>query len=268
MTIKRTDNVGSMVEDLDGAVDSSSRWDSSEGKGRIEESSGHYLRCKNVYAMRLVRSATITLLGISLTATIACKTEEHVAPERKPPAPQAKLLIQPYKGISASDVEVVRRGIDEIYRFEIKVLPEKDLPASAFYEPRKRYHAAALLEDLYGHGDEASRVIGLTSEDISVLRGENEDWGIFGFGMIGGKPCVVSGYRLRRGGAGRALYEARLKKVANHEIGHTLGLDHCDKEACLMRDAGGKISTIDNTTGTFCERCKAKLAPLSVLRQL
>ena len=216
--------------------------------------------------MHSIRSATITLLIVGVAATVACTSHGGGRSENIAPRVPAKLVIQPYKGMSGADVEVVRRGIAELYSFEVEVLPERDLPASAYYAPRKRYRAAMLLEDLETFGAPTSKVLGLTNVDISVTNGEIDDWGIFGFGQVGGKPSVVSGFRLGREGIDQALYEARLQKVANHEIGHTLGLDHCDQEGCLMQDARGKIATIDRMTGTLCSRCVAKIAPHSVLR--
>ena len=36
----------------------------------------------------------------------------------------------------------------------------------------------------------------------------------------------------------QAKYDRRLEDLTVHEFGHTLGLDHCPTNACVMRDAG------------------------------
>lgn len=209
------------------------------------------------------RSVTVTVLAISIAATFACAKPDTARPDDRPPLKSIRLEIQPYKGFADEDLEVVKRGINELYRLDVEILRERDLPTQAYYEPRNRYLADRLLADLQTHGADTTKSLGLTHLDISVMRGENENWGIFGFGMIGGKPSVVSSYRLR--GTNRTQYESRLQKVVNHEIGHTLGLDHCDQDKCLMQDAKGTISTVDNSSGKFCPRCVADLARLSVL---
>jgi archaemetzincin len=103
-----------------------------------------------------------------------------------------------------------------------------------------------------------NRIAGLTEQDISTTKGSALDWGIFGYGQIGGDACVISGFRLGKGtdAAGRAR---RLAWTVTHELGHTFGLEHCPVAGCLMEDAAGKAATLDRSSGLFCPRCKSFL---------
>lgn len=174
--------------------------------------------------------------------------------------PEIVIALQPIGGITNTTVEIVKKGIVAVYRVKVIVLPTKKLPESAYYKPRRRYCADALLEHLNSTTDKRfTRILGLTDRDISATKGEHYDWGIFGYGTLGGRPCIVSTHRLRRGNASRVLFMNRLIKVVNHELGHTFGLDHCPVAGCLMQDGKGSIRTIDSESGDFCPQCREGL---------
>ena len=109
----------------------------------------------------------------------------------------------------------------------------------------------------------AWRVVGLTASDISTTKRRHKDWGIFGLGTIGGPTCVVSRYRLGAGRASRKKRNVRLAKVALHELGHTLGLEHCPEVGCLMEDGKGTIRTVDRETD-FCPACRGRMKAAGV----
>jgi len=178
-------------------------------------------------------------------------------------APKTVVAIQPLGKVDGADVERVRAGITSLYDVEVAILPARALPTEAIFKPRSRYRAEKLLDFLLSiPPGAADKTVGLTQEDISTTKGSHEDWGIFGLGLVGGRVCVVSSFRLHKGPAIPELFGARLVKVVNHELGHAFGLDHCATPGCLMEDAAGSIQTVDRESGALCPSCRARLGAL------
>jgi archaemetzincin len=170
------------------------------------------------------------------------------------------VVIRPLGTVRAELVAAVRDAVAEFWGVEVRVLPAVALPAVAWYEPRQRYRADLLLEFLHTLDDGgAERVLGITAADISITKGAYPDWGIFGYGELGGTVCVVSSHRLGRGGVSRATLLQRLVKVADHELGHTCGLPHCTTPRCLMGDCTGAIATVDAEPGYLCAACRERV---------
>lgn len=170
------------------------------------------------------------------------------------------VALQPLGEVNESVVEDLARNLSTLFGLNVAVLPGEPLPGSAYYARRKRYRA----EDLVTFLDRTTvaaipHVLGVTSRDISAPKGDVADWGVLGVARLGGRPGVVSTYRLHAGEASEARFSQRLDRVAAHELGHVLGLPHCPNPHCLMHDAEGSIRTVDSATG-FCEKCARALA--------
>lgn len=166
-------------------------------------------------------------------------------------------------------VEAVEEALRRTYQVEVQRRSPIALPRSAWYAPRKRYRADALLEFLGEQvraAPRGTRILGLTSVDISTSKGKFADWGVFGLGELGGTAAVVSGHRLWRKTKDPAKIAWRVTNTAVHELGHVLGLDHCDEPRCVMLDAEGGIDNTDDSTGVPGPRCTARLDRRAPLR--
>ena len=176
-------------------------------------------------------------------------------------APTAKTIaIQPLgRRLSKQDVAMVVQGLKTFYGLPVQVLGRKKLPRSAYYRPRRRYRAEKLLGYLEQVGPRtAYRILGLTAVDISTTKGRHPDWGIMGLANLSGRLCIISRFRCQRGARNALHARYRLAKTAVHEIGHTLGLDHCPTRGCLLESGKGSNKTTDREY-VLCPRCRAKL---------
>jgi len=156
------------------------------------------------------------------------------------------VYIQPLGNVQDKHVQVVQKAIKSVYGYQCVVLPAVPHNKKLYANSGTRYDANKILEQF----DSDKHILVITEKDIAHYKSSRfPEWGIFGLGSLTNKTCVVSTFRL--GPAGKI--STRLSKVAVHEIGHTLGLNHCKKsDHCVMQDAGGSIKTVDKE---FCKLC-------------
>lgn len=164
--------------------------------------------------------------------------------------------------VKNSDIVKVQKELSSFYDCDVIILPKIDLMTDTKVKGMNRYQSEKILKNIIQKFyNKRGKVLVLTDVDICFNNGKNkEHWGIFGLGMLYSKPCVVSTNRLKTN------RDNRLVKVAIHEIGHTLGLNHCDNDKkCVMNDAKGKGSTVDGINKYLCPNCKTKLKLLRFL---
>jgi len=136
-----------------------------------------------------------------------------------------------------------------------------DFPMTrAFRKERNQYEAEVLLHDLVRlTAPEADRTVFITREDI-FSKPLN-----FVFGLAAGNSCIVSTARLdprfygelkdaAQASEAIALFHERLVKEVVHELGHTLGISHCDDKKCVMVFSNS-IHDVDFKGKVFCENC-------------
>ncbi|HVP27089.1 MAG TPA: matrixin family metalloprotease, partial [Candidatus Bathyarchaeia archaeon] len=85
---------------------------------------------------------------------------------------------------------------------------------------------------------------------------------VFGEAESPGKAALISLYRLKPEFYGKKpnteLFIERSTKEAVHEIGHTLGLNHCSNPFCVMYFSNSIFET-DRKQSLFCNKCYLKI---------
>jgi archaemetzincin len=211
----------------------------------------------------LRKISIISLLFILIL--FSCESENSYFTNSK----KQTIGIQPLGSVNKAWLNEVRDSMESTYKRTVYILPEIDLPKSAFVKIKSsRYRADSIIRILKRNKpDSLDFIIGITEKDISTTKYENQskgivkkperkysDWGIFGLGFVLGPTCIISTFRLKKGVSESQVRE-RLRKVVKHEFGHNLGLPHCKDKNCLMTDGVESIKTVDYEKEDLCKKC-------------
>ncbi len=170
-------------------------------------------------------------------------------------------LVPIYFGDRQPMLASLQERLGEVFGLAVHVRPPWFDPEVPFDASRGQYNSTLFLAQLLTdpHRDVA-RILGVTSVDlfIPVLTY------VYGEAQLDGRASIVSVHRLRNEAYGlppddSVLFQ-RLEKEAIHELGHTYGLVHCARPACVMRSST-YVEEIDLKDAVFCPSCREELLP-------
>ena len=152
-------------------------------------------------------------------------------------------------------LEDARDVLREKYGADINIHSGVPVPRDAYSSDKDQYNAERFIKvcNRVGGGD---KNISITPHDL-YFRNRNF---VFGLAYLNGGGCVVSTHRLKMATDGGRVENSgkvvdRVRKEVVHEVGHTLGLEHCDNKMCVM-SFSPSVSEVDRKFERTCAKCE------------
>jgi archaemetzincin len=146
-------------------------------------------------------------------------------------------------------LSVIAANAQAILGLNTRISPVQAEPEYAFQPRRGQYEAGKIVRALTANPHHAPFRLAVVGVDIytPILTY------VFGESQLGGKAAVISLFRLQNKNREEAYNRAA--KIALHEIGHLLGIVHCETADCLM-GFSKDLAKLDERPLRFCQACE------------
>jgi len=168
--------------------------------------------------------------------------------------------IVPVGATARTLVKELAEPLAGVFGIEVALGAPLSEPKYAFNKDRSQYHSTAILRRLSAaRAKEQLGILGVAEVDLFIP----DSPFVFGEADRECHAAVVSLARLRPdfhgGPPDNDVLRARGRTEVIHEVGHLVGLSHCDDARCVMFFSSS-VSDTDRKGCALCNDCRAELA--------
>lgn len=168
-------------------------------------------------------------------------------------APSAMLELICFGDTDETAAHVVAANLHAIMGLATDIRTGEPEPTAAYLPSRHQYDAVKIIRLLKQKAHNPPLRIGMLTLDLctpilTFVYGESE---------LGGTTAVFSLYRLMH--RTPSVTYQRAVKIALHEAGHLMGINHCRSNDCLMVSAKS-IDVLDPIPIQFCSACSYEIS--------
>ncbi|MBH22921.1 MAG: hypothetical protein CMH57_00410 [Myxococcales bacterium] len=173
---------------------------------------------------------------------------------------EGKLLaLRPLGDLMERDIDDLARSLEYRLGVDVTLLPPLPIPPEARDPATGHVVADRLLNWMFAtRPDDAWRYVAVTSDPLQT----GDAHSLYGYANAVDHVAVLTTFHFEAGlhstdRLERALARDKLARAAVHEMAHTLGLDHCEHDLCLMQ----RVIPLDrlDTRTSLCHDCIQRL---------
>ena len=165
--------------------------------------------------------------------------------------------IVPVGEVPAAVKREASAALRSVFGCDVTVHAEQQTPTGA-YDPSRDQHRAEEFIELASRVGSGKKNIAITDDDLYYRRRNY----VFGLAYLSGNGSVISTYRLQTSSDGgfsnkpaSEIFSDRVRKEVVHEVGHTLGLEHCENSRCVM-NFSPTVREVDVKEEHLCGSCQ------------